>query len=109
MVDIDSFFSTVLNGAKDIARGSLKGLIDQAEGDTRDFLEASRDDLQRWLQLLATGKINKAQFENLVQGQKDLAVMHALTEAGVAAATLQRFRDQVITLVINTAFKTLLP
>jgi hypothetical protein len=35
--------------------------------------------------------------------------MRALTQAGIAAASVQRFRDAVIKLVIDTAFKSFLP
>ncbi|HMJ41445.1 MAG TPA: hypothetical protein VK522_04085 [Pseudolabrys sp.] len=107
MVDMNKFFSTILDGAKDIARESLDGLVDQAENDTRAFLLASKADLEKWLKQLNAGQINKAQFENLVQGQEDLVQMHALTEAGVAAAALQRFREKLINLVIDAAFKAL--
>jgi len=42
-------------------------------------------------------------------GLKDLTEMHALTEAGVAEASVQRFRDKLINLVINAAFKNFIP
>ena len=109
MPAFDDFISDVVSGAKDFARQNLHDFVNQAEGDTRDFLTTSRAELQKWLKQLSRGEITKEMFENLVQGEKDLATMHTLTEAGVAVATLQRFRDKLIDLVIDAAFKRFLP
>jgi flagellar hook-basal body complex protein FliE len=109
MSTFDDFISDVVSGAKGFASQNLKGFVEQAEGDSRDFLAKSRDELQKWTTQLAKGQITKEMFENLVQGEKDLAEMHALTEAAVSLATLQRFRDKLIDLVIDAAFKRFLP
>lgn len=109
MPTFDDFISDVVSGAKNFARQNLKDFVAQAEGDSRDFLTKSRAELQKWTAQLAKGQITKEMFENLVQGEKDLAEMHALTEAGVALATLQRFRDKLIDLVIDAAFNRFLP
>jgi hypothetical protein len=48
--------------------------------------------------------MSKREFQDLVKGEKDLAKLHALTEAGIATARLERFRSGLITLVIDSAF-----
>jgi ABC-type ATPase with predicted acetyltransferase domain len=65
--------------------------------------------LRRWTRELRDNELTKAEFADLVKGQKDLAQLAALTQAGLALAALQRFRDGLMKLVIDTAFKTFLP
>ena len=109
MSKFDDFFSTVLSGAKGLAADSLHDFLTQAQDDADSFLTKSKAQLHTWTVKLADGRMSKLEFEDLVGGLEDLAAMHALTEAGVAAARVQRFRDAVIKLVIDTAFKTFLP
>jgi hypothetical protein len=75
----------------------------------QDFLTQSRVDLELWTQQLAHGDLSEDEFADLAAGLKDLAIMQALTKAGVAAANIQRLRDVVIDLVIKSALKTFLP
>jgi hypothetical protein len=105
----DEFLDTVVSGARGLAQQSLQDFITQAQSDTEDFLTQSKQQLNDWTVQLALGKPTKAEFTDLVGGIKDLAAMRALTQAGTAAASVQRFRDAVIKLVIDTAFKTFLP
>jgi hypothetical protein len=100
------FEKAVLSGAKEFAVGSLKDLTKLAEDDAQAFLKSSAQKLQRWTTMLASQQITKAEFAALVESQKALAQLDALTHAGIAAAALQRFRDGLIELVINAAFKT---
>ena len=105
----DDFLSTVVSGAKGLAQQTLTDFVTQAQNDTKDFLLQSRQQLNDWTTQLAKGQMTKEEFADLALGLKDLAVMAALTEAGIAAARVQRFRDAVIKLVIDTAFQKFLP
>jgi hypothetical protein len=69
-------------------------------------LKETEDKLKRWTGMLAKGELTKLEFTALVDSQKGLATLGELTHLGIAAATLQRFRDGLIDLVINAAFKT---
>ena len=109
MSQIDDFFGTVVSGSKGLAEQTLQGFVAQAKDDTRNFLAQSKQQLQQWTTQLALGQLSKMEFEVLVGGLKDLAALRALTQAGIAAADIQRFRDALITLVIDAAFKTFLP
>jgi len=109
MSTFDAFFDNILSASKDLAQQTLQGFVAQAESDATDFLNQSKQQLNLWTDQLASGQLSSDEFNDLALGLKDLALMHALTQAGVAAATAQRFRDAVIKLVIDTAFKTFLP
>lgn len=105
----DAFLANIGAGAKGFAQTTLQGFVTQAKDDTSDFLNQSKQDLNDWTVALAQNQMGKDEFTDLALGLKDLAQMHALTEAGIAAAGVQRFRDALIQLVIDTAFETFLP
>ena len=87
---------------------TLRGFITEAQNDAKDFVKETEEKLRRWTDMLAKGQITKLEFTALVDSQKGLANLDLLTHAGIAAATLQQFRDGLIDLIINAAFKTFL-
>jgi hypothetical protein len=109
MSKFDGFGKAIRGGVVNIAKGDLKNFLTQAKGDADQFLTATKEDLKTWTKQLADGDLTKDEFEFLVRGKEDLAAMHALTEAGIAAVQIQAFRDALIDLVIDTAFKVFLP
>ncbi len=109
MSKFDDFTKIVLNGVKGLATGSLKDFLAAANDDAKAFLRQSEDDFRRWTKELAENKLSKDEFEDLVRGEADVAKMAALTQAGITAARIQRFRNALINLVIDAAFKTFIP
>ncbi|MEH2513611.1 Ulp1 family protease [Nitrobacteraceae bacterium AZCC 1564] len=109
MSKFSEFEEGVLSGAKDLAVGTLKDLATIIEDDANAFLKSSAEKLKRWTRMLAKEQITRAEFTALVESQRALATLEGLTHAGIAAASLQRLRDKLIDLVIDTAFKTFLP
>ena len=109
MSKFDDFRDAVITGAEALAKQNLKDLVNQAAEDSKAFLEKSAADMQRWTGELAAKQITKQEFTDLVQAKKAVAEMHALTQAGVALAAIERFRTGLINLVIDTAFKIFIP
>jgi hypothetical protein len=108
MSDFDDFTKAVIDGVKDIATGEFSGFAKQIKADTQDFLAESKDKLKKWLQLLADGAIDEEEFGLLVKGRKDLAVMSALTAAGVAQARIGRVKNKIVDLVIDKGIDLIL-
>jgi len=106
-IDIDSIFKSVENQAKALAEKMFKQYTHQAVSDVNDFIQTSRDNLKRWIEELARGEIDKEEFESLVKGQADLAEMHALKQAGLAAVQIESFVNGVLDIVIIAAFSAL--
>lgn len=109
MSQFSSFLDDIAGGATALARQTLQGFVAQAQSDTSDFINQSKQQLNEFTVQLAQGQLSQDEFADLVGGLKDLATMQALTEVGIAAARVQHFRDALIKLVIDTAFKTFLP
>lgn len=108
MSKFDDFTKAVLDGVRDIATDELQGLVQTARNDAQTFLERTEAKLKRRTEMLARGELLKEDFEDLVKGQADLALLFGLTQAGIGAARLQRFRDALIRLVVDVAFRTFL-
>jgi len=108
MSKFDDFAQAVLSSSKDLAKTTLEELVQEATTDTQSYLDKSKADLQRWCVQLAEQKLTQAEFADLIRGRAALAEMHALTLAGLALTRIQRFRDGLIEIVIDTAFKTFL-
>jgi hypothetical protein len=103
------FEDAVLSGAKTLAQGTFQGFVTQAENDAQNFLAQTRADLEEWTSQLASGDLTKDDFTDLVGGEKDLATLDALTQQGIGIIAIQRFRDDLINLVVQAAFKAFLP
>lgn len=108
MPDFEALFDTLKDEVADLAETHLQAMRDEAIQDGEDFLHRTQDDLKRWTRLLAEGKLSRDEFESLVRGQKDLAEMEALKQAGLAAAQAKHFRDALIDRIISTASRVLL-
>ncbi len=106
MVDFNDFLQTLESGIKDLALKNWKEVEDAAVADGRAFLEKTKANLERWTKLLGTGALTKDDFEWLVAGQKDLAQMQALEKAGLTQVRAERFQNSLVSLVVDTAFKT---
>lgn len=105
MADFDDFLDTLKDELVDLAADHLDDLKDKAVQDSEQFLEDSKDDLKRWTQLLEEGAISEDDFESLVKGQKDLAKMEALKQAGLAAVEVDRFRENLFDRITGVALR----
>ena len=101
--NFDQFFNTLKDGVVDIVKDEAGEFLDQAKDDGKAFLDESKDRLKKWTVMLKEGKLDKEDFAFLIKGQKDLAKMNALTQAGMAAIQIDRIRVAVIDLVIKAA------
>lgn len=103
MADFSDFLDTLKDEIVDLATDHLDDLRDEAIQDTEQFLEDAEEDLKRWTRLLEEGAISERDFESLVKGQRDLAQMEALKQAGLAAVEVDRFRERLIDRVTTVA------
>lgn len=108
MPDFNDFWANLRGGLEEHAKKYLVEFKDAAEKDGKTFFDKTKEDLQRWTESLEQGDLSKEDFEWLIKGKKDLAEMEALKEAGLALVRIEKFQNDLISLVIDTAFKTFL-
>jgi len=102
------FLNALKDGLEQLVSQTLSDHRDAATRDSDAFLRKAKADLQRWTKALARGQLTKQDFAWLVEGKRDLAEMVALKQAGLALVQMDKFRNSLLDLVIDTAFKTFL-
>jgi len=105
MFNFDQFFQELKDGVVEIAKREATAFVREAADDGTEFLEKVKNNLQTWTRQLAEGGLSQADFAFLVKGQKDVAAMKALTQAGLAAIRIQRIQEALIDLIITAAGK----
>jgi hypothetical protein len=73
-----------------------------AVSDGMDFLEKTRDDIQRWCKMLEEGTYSRVDFAALLAEKKDLAELPQLRRRGLSRAELDRFMNGLIDTVVST-------
>ena len=106
-IDINGILKTIENQTKALAQQQFKQYTQQAVGDVKSSLQDAKADLQRWVEELAHGDIDKDEFESLVQGELDVEKMRALKQAGLAEAQIESFVNGVIDIIVNAAFSAI--
>jgi hypothetical protein len=99
-------FKVILNSLKQevssLASSSLIEAANEASSDGHMLLGNMKEDLKNWTNELAKGEISKEDFKDLVLGQADLIEMAALKHKGLAKVKVDKFKSDVLNLVINT-------
>ena len=72
----------------------------EIQKDVNDFLDKSREKLERWSLLLVAGSLTEEEFAWLLKSQQDLVTLKALQGAGLSKIKLNNLK--------NTLFKTVL-
>jgi hypothetical protein len=108
MAAYKEFLAALETGIRDLAAKTGKEFAKDAQSDAREFLTKTEEDLKRWTKLLAKGQLTKDEFEWLVEGKQDLAKMRALKLAGLAQVRIDRFRNALMDLIVDTAFAVFL-
>ncbi len=101
-IDIKSLLSTVEGKIVDLAKSDVTKLKKEAIADGKQLLATLKDDLTRRTKLLADNKISQAEFNLLLLADKDLIEMEALTQAGLALAKVDAFKQGIFKIIIDT-------
>ena len=103
MSDFKQFAQEAEANLKNLVTADFKDYTQAAMADGQAFLERSRQDLERWLQLRAAGQLTDDDLVWLIKSKKDLAVLQALKQAGMSQTRLDGFKNDLIQLAIQTA------
>lgn len=106
-VDFNNLFTQLKTAIVGLAKEKVQDLAAEASSDGTSLLHIMEDDLKKYTQQLADGEIDQDQFKLMLLGDKDLAEMSALTEAGLAQAKADEFRTEVFNLIVNTALSAI--
>src|ERR1035438_7791416 len=102
------FWTQLLLNIESFASEKWNDLKDDAVDDAKKFLTEVKDDVQRWISLLAEGKLTTDDLGWLIKGKRDLAKLLFLKEKGLAQPDLDKFFEGLLETIISTAFKLIL-
>jgi hypothetical protein len=102
------FWIQLITNVESFAADKWNELKDDAVEDSKDFLTAVKNDVQRWISLLAEGKLTADDLGWLIKGKREVAQLLFLKEKGLAQPDLDKFFEGLIEIIISTAFKLIL-
>lgn len=101
-INFDGLFKELASGVESIAKDSLKDYEQEAKTDGQKALENVKTNLQQWIKELETGAITKEDLGDLMQEDEALTKMIALKQAGLAEIRVDKFRNDVINMIVST-------
>ena len=103
------FSKEVEDEVRGLAAGDFAGLPGEFKAVADQFLASAQNDLELYSAQLQAGEINEDDFADNVRSEYVLVKLDALTDAGIALARAQEFRDALLGIVINAAIKVFIP
>jgi hypothetical protein len=102
------FWAQLLANVETFAADKWNEIKDDAAEDGKKFLTDVKDDVQRWISLLAEGKLTSDDLGWLIKGKRDLAELLFLKQKGLAKPDLDKFFEGLLETILSTAFKLIL-
>lgn len=102
-MDVNNILKEIKGNLLNLVGGKFEDLKAESKKDVQDFLNASKEKLERWTLLLAEGHISPEEYKWLVESQKDLVVLKGLYAAGASKIALGHLKNSILDTVVNTA------
>ena len=102
------FWTQLLLNIESFAAEKWNDLKQDAVDDAKKFLTDVKDDVQRWISLLAEGKLTNDDLLWLIKGKRDLAELLFLKQKGLTKPDLDKFFEGLLETILSTAFKLIL-
>ncbi len=94
---------------KVIITKSYKDLKPQLEKDLSLFLETSKEKLERWTILFASGNLTEEELEWLLKSQLDLVVLQGFQAAGISKIKLNALKNNIIKIIFKVITEMIMP
>ena len=91
------------------AKVRFKGRYEAAKKELDKFKDKMKKDLARYTEALADGDLTKEQFQQLVADNMRLLEMKGLTQAGLTAIEVDKYKAASMKKILSTTFNEILP
>jgi len=102
------FWAQLLANVETFAADKWNEIKEDAVEDGKKFLTDVKDDVQRWISLLAEGKLTSDDLGWLIKGKREVAELLFLKEKGLAKPDLDKFFEGLLETILSTAFKLII-
>jgi len=103
-INFEDIFNSLKQGVTGLVQTTVTGYATQAEADGQGLLSQMKANLQTWTTQLLNNEITQAEFTENLDDEKAVCQMAALTQLGIAEATLDNFKSGIFSLIENTVF-----
>ncbi|MBN1479642.1 hypothetical protein JXA70_05170 [candidate division KSB1 bacterium] len=103
MSKFDEFFDLLKKYLVDEAKKSWDDAFDAVKNFGEAFFHTIKDDLDKWTQALAEGKLTQEELDFLIKSKKELMKLQLLTEAGLTKARIEKLQNTIINVTVKTA------
>ncbi len=101
-INFNNVLTQLESGLTNLAKNTLSDYLTAAEADGKKMLTSLTTDLQNWTNELANGDITASNLVYLITAKKDLIIIDALKQAGLAEIKIDQFKNSVIQLITST-------
>ncbi|MBA9073317.1 hypothetical protein GGR22_001443 [Flavobacterium gossypii] len=106
-MDIDKLLKELKRELVKLLGDKYKEFKPEIQKDINDFLEKSREKLERWSILLATASLTEEEFSWLLKSQQDLITLKALQGAGLSKIRINNIKNTILQTVFKTVIMSL--
>ncbi|NBL65734.1 hypothetical protein GV828_11035 [Flavobacterium sp. NST-5] len=106
-MDIEKLLQELKQNLAQLLGEKFQEFKPQFEKDIAQFLSTSREKLERWSLLLASGSLTADEFSWLMKSQQDLLALKTLQNAGLSKIRLNNIKRSIIDTVIKTVLRQL--
>ncbi|NDC42183.1 MAG: hypothetical protein EBZ77_11650 [Chitinophagia bacterium] len=101
-VNFEQLFNNLKTSVVKLAGETAGNYATNAIAESHELLDQMKKDLKMWTIQLAAGALSKDDLADLLAGQKDLLKITVLTQAGMAAAAADKFKDDLFHLLTSS-------
>ena len=105
MTDFKSLFADIKSQVETLVTDVAVEFKADAVKDGKLLLNDLKEDLERWVESLATGQLKPEEFKWLVKSNASLVKMTALKQAGMAAVEVKKFAGKLLSAIVETAIE----
>lgn len=106
-MDIEKLLKELKKELLSVLGDKYKEFKPEIQKDITDFLEKSREKLERWALLLASSSITEEEFAWLLKSQQDLIALKAIQGAGLSKIRINNIKNTIIKTVFQTVILSL--
>jgi hypothetical protein len=108
MEAVKNFWIQLLTDVESFISEKWTDIKNDAVEDAKTFLTEVKDDVQRWVSLLAEGKITSDDLTWLLKGKREQAELLYLKQKGLSRHELDNFFEGLLQTILAAAFKLIL-
>jgi hypothetical protein len=101
-MDIEKLLEELRKNLTSVLGDKYKEFKPEIQKDVKDFLEKSREKLERWSLLLVSESLTEEEFAWLLKSQQDLVTLKALQGAGLSKIKLNNLKNTIFKTVLQT-------